>query len=194
MGVDEQEGMLVDFVSRVRGHPWLRDSWIIYFCENNGVGASQAYRHSALLSQQFERVYCVRDIIKGVKKYGVHTSEERKIEYATEIRMQLNMGTLYFMRDFICNSSTGGKECDPARWVINELAAEMKRARIIPSKGAANHVTVSPRFQWTAKCREDGTINKDLSDDVLLALCMALHFSTCFLGHALGAVEYEKFD
>lgn len=191
-----------NFVRHIRQHPFWGDAWIIYICESNtGHESGHQARH---LMENFNRIYPIRDHLDKERNYGVRTTLQRKQDYASVLRANLNMQRMCFATDFISSSgptdtavlgkhhqvAPQGKS--PLSAFQNELYAQMQRARTVIRSKTVNAATA--QITWDAKCRDDGTPCPGLRDDNLLALCMGVTFSERFLMYQIPTVEYQLFD
>lgn len=179
-------------MSKLRQSPYLREAWIVFFCENNGAGSSQACDYARVLQQQYSHIYCVKDIQKNkVVRDGVCTTPERKQDYALELRAHLARRNISVAQQFISANSIPPGDTDSARWMLNAFSSQLRRAQIVATTN--NSVGTMAKFVWTAKCRDDGTVDKALSDDILMAACIGVYFSRRFLNSHLPTVDYSVF-
>jgi hypothetical protein len=186
-------------VRNIRTHPYWGDAWIIYICESNT--GHESGHHANMLIRDFARVYCLRDHLDTHRNYGVCTTFNRKQDYASVLRTNLNMQRMCFAKEFITSTNTiimdttspknGGSNGAKLPTFHNDLYAQMQRARTITR--SKNSTATSARITWDAKCRDDGTPCPGLRDDNLLALCMAGYFSERFLLQQIPTVEYHLF-
>tara|TARA_Y100001936_G_scaffold229973_1_gene252633 strand:+ start:578 stop:1111 length:534 start_codon:yes stop_codon:yes gene_type:complete len=92
---DMIEMLLVQHIRALRGHPDLKDAWIIFFPENN---LGQEASHMAHMVKNERKCYTYYE--KG--KAGVCTTHERKEKYTVNVLQYFNQEAVHFINDTIC--------------------------------------------------------------------------------------------
>lgn len=178
--------MLLEFVDKLRRHPWLRNAWFIYMCERN---TGQVAGHQAILLKNHRQVYSMHE--KAHDMPGVWTDKVRKQDFAHAVRFELESNSICFLTDFVCLPQAGDEQAR-RKWLVTELATQMQRARLKPSLNAQN--SVSGYVGWDACSRDDGKKDPSLHDDLLLGICINVYFSVRFLHKELAFVDYRVFE
>ena len=173
---DMIEMLLVQHIRALRGHPDLRDSWIIFFPENN---LGQEASHMAHMVKDERRVYTYYE--KG--KAGVCTTHERKEKYTVNVLQYFNQEAVHFVTDTIC-----ANPYKDANERLNQVKKEFKKQLLQFQK-----MVIQPAQQYQlAKIVYTGKIKEGQNDDIAMTLLFTTYWAQQFLNKKIQC-PYESF-
>lgn len=187
-GATQADELVLEFVNRLRRHPWLVSAHFVYMCERN---TGQESGHQAVLLARLPKIYCMQE--KAGCNPGVWTDKYRKQDFATDLRYELLNNSICFMEDMVCCPPTEARIEERRTWVRRETCAQMRRARPLVGARSGTNSTVA-FIGWSAKCNDQGQETKGLNDDLLMGLCINVYFAARFVQHQLPFVDYSVFE
>lgn len=169
--------LLVQHIRALRGHPDLRDAWIINFFESN---LGQESSHMAHMVKDERRCWTMYE--KG--KAGVVTTHERKTKYTESVLNFFNMEAIHFINEPICaNPYVDAND----RW--NKVKAEFKKQLLQFQKNV-----LMPANAWeVAKVVYSGKVKAGMNDDIAMTLLFTCFWAQQFVGRKIQA-PYDSFE
>ena len=173
---DEIEMLLLQHVRALRGHPDLKDAWIIFFPENN---LGQEASHMAHMVKDERKVYTYYE--KG--KAGVCTTHERKEKYTVNCLQYFNQEAVHFINDTVC-----ANPYRDANERLEQVKKEFKKQLLQFQK-----MVIAPAQAYQlAKIVYTGKVKEGLKDDIAMTLLFTTYWAQQFLNRKIQC-PYESF-
>jgi hypothetical protein len=173
---DMIEMLLVQHIRALRGHPDLKDAWIIFFPENN---LGQEASHMAHMVKDERKVYTYYE--KG--KAGVCTTHERKEKYTVNVLQYFNQEAVHFINDTIC--------ANPYKDANERLTKVKKEFRKQLLQFQKMVLQPAQAYQM-AKIIYTGKIKEGMNDDIAMTLLFTTYWAQQFLNKKIQ-VPYDSF-
>ena len=170
---DMIEMLLVQHVRAIRGHPDLKDAWIIFFPENNlGQEASHMVKDE-------RRVYTYYE--KG--KAGVCTTHERKEKYTVNVLQYFNQEAVHFINNTICANpyKDANERLDKVKKEFRKQLLQFQKMVLQPAQA----------YQM-AKIIYTGKVKEGMNDDIAMTLLFTTYWAQQFLNKKIQC-PYESF-
>ena len=173
---DMIEMLLVQHIRALRGHPELKDAWIIFFPENN---LGQEASHMAHMVKDERRVYTYYE--KG--KAGVCTTHERKEKYTVNVLQYFNQEAVHFVTDTICANpyKDANERLDKCKKEFRKQLLQFQKMVLQPAQA----------YQM-AKIIYTGKIKEGMNDDIAMTLLFTTYWAQQFLNKKIQC-PYESF-
>ena len=173
---DMIEMLLVQHIRALRGHPDLKDAWIIFFPENN---LGQEASHMAHMVKDERRVYTYYE--KG--KAGVCTTHERKEKYTVNVLQYFNQEAVHFITDTICANpyKDANERLDKCKKEFRKQLLQFQKMVLQPAQA----------YQM-AKIIYTGKIKEGMNDDIAMTLLFTTYWAQQFLNKKIQC-PYESF-
>jgi hypothetical protein len=173
---DEIEMLLLQHVRALRGHPDLKDAWIIFFPENN---LGQEASHMAHMVKDERKVYTYYE--KG--KAGVCTTHERKEKYTVNCLQYFNQEAVHFINDTVC-----ANPYRDANERLEQVKKEFKKQLLQFQK-----MVIAPAQAYQlAKIVYTGKVKEGMKDDIAMTLLFTTYWAQQFLNRKIQC-PYESF-
>ena len=173
---DMIEMLLVQHIRALRGHPDLKDAWIIFFPENN---LGQEASHMAHMVKDERKVYTYYE--KG--KAGVCTTHERKEKYTVNVLQYFNQEAVHFINDTIC-----ANPYKDANERLHKVKKEFRKQLLQFQK-----MVLQPAQAYQmAKIIYTGKIKEGMNDDIAMTLLFTTYWAQQFLNKKIQ-VPYDSF-
>lgn len=173
---DMIEMLLVQHVRALRGHPDLKDAWIIFFPENN---LGQEASHMAHMVKDERRVYTYYE--KG--KAGVCTTHERKEKYTVNVLQYFNQEAVHFINDTVC-----ANPYKDANERLHKVKKEFRKQLLQFQK-----MILQPAQAYQmAKIIYTGKVKEGMNDDIAMTLLFTTYWAQQFLNKKIQC-PYESF-
>jgi hypothetical protein len=175
---DQVEHMLLGHIRAIRGHPRLRNAWIINFFESN-LGLEAA--HMAHMVRNERRVYTQYE--KG--KCGVLTTHDRKEKYTHSFLNYFNTEAVHFINDWVC--------CNPfedANTRHKSIKTELKKQLLTFQKMVLSNEN---RPFELSKHIYTGKVKAGMNDDIVMTILFTTYWAVEFVARRLQA-PYESFN
>lgn len=170
------ERLLLDHIHALRGHPMLKNAWIINVFESN---LGQESSHMAHMVKDERRCWTLYE--KG--KAGVVTTHDRKIKYTEALITYFNMGAIHFMENMIC-----ANPYVDANTRVDKVKKEFKKQLLQFQKNV-----LQPAQPWDiAKLIYSGKVKPGMCDDIAMTMLFTVFWAQQFLAHKVQA-PYETF-
>ena len=173
---DMIEMLLIQHIRALRGHPDLKDAWIIFFPENN---LGQEASHMAHMVKNERKVYTYYE--KG--KAGVCTTHERKEKYTVNVLQYFNQEAVHFINDTIC--------ANPYKDANERLVKVKKEFRKQLLQFQKMVLQPAQAYQM-AKIIYTGKIKEGMNDDIAMTLLFTTYWAQQFLNKKIQ-VPYDSF-
>jgi hypothetical protein len=179
---DVVDKLVESFIIGLRNNNWLSSAIIIFIPERNtghesGRIEKIVMRHAKSMSYRE----------KEDRNPGVFTTNNLKLDYATEIRDQLKMNSVFFMENFVCENPYMDKD-KRRRETQKKLFDQLKRVRYVVKKNktpfANENVAVS------GKVNEKGNISDGYNDDLFFVFGMGLYWIKMFWREEMPGINY----
>lgn len=176
--------MLVDaFLAGLRRNEWLSSATIIFIPERNT--GHESGRMEKIFLRYGKTVSCREN---DEKNPGIFTTNKLKLEYASELKESLKMGSVFFMEKYVCENPFLDKD-SRRRDTQKKLFDQIKRARYVTKKAkspfAPEGVTVS------GKVNEKGNISEGYNDDLFITFGMGLYWIKKFWREEMPGINYS---
>jgi hypothetical protein len=169
--------LLIQHVRALRGHPDLRDAWIINFFESN---LGQESSHMAHMVKDERKCWTMYE--KG--KAGVVTTHERKTKYTESVLNFFNMEAIHFINSPVCANPYVDAN---SRW--GAVKSEFKKQMLQFQKNV-----LMPANSWeVAKVVYSGKVKAGMNDDIAMTLLFTCFWAQQFVGRKIQA-PYESFQ
>ena len=173
---DQIEMLLLQHIRALRGHPDLKDSWIIFFPENN---LGQEASHMAHMVKNERKVYTYYE--KG--KAGVCTTHERKEKYTVNVLQYFNQEAVHFITDTIC-----ANPYKDANERLHKVKKEFRKQLLQFQK-----MVLQPAQAYQmAKIIYTGKVKEGMNDDIAMTLLFTTYWAQQFLNKKIQ-VPYDSF-
>jgi hypothetical protein len=175
---DQVEHLLLGHIRAIRGHPDLRDAWIINFFESN-LGLEAA--HMAHMCKDERRCYTQYE--KG--KCGVLTTHDRKEKYTHSFLNYFNTEAVHFINDWVCVNPF-----EDANNRHKKVRSELKKQMLSFQKmviGNENAPYQLAKHIYTGKCKAG------MNDDIVMTILFTTYWAIEFVARRLQA-PYESFE
>ncbi len=159
----EAQVMFEEFISMIRAHPFLQESYILYCCERNTGYVSGMLD---MLIRHVPRTFSLSQTTKARKDPGIFTDARIKSCYAASLMRELTRDSLCFMRNFLVCPQSGISMEEYRNKVLNEVFAQFRRAHRLEVTGKND--TKPHMAGWSGKVG-------DQRDDELLAVGIGSH-------------------
>ena len=173
---DQIEMLLLQHIRALRGHPDLRNSWIIFFPENN---LGQEASHMAHMVKDERRVYTYYE--KG--KAGVCTTHERKEKYTQSVLGYFNQEAVHFVTDTVCANpyKDANERLDKVKKEFRKQLLQFQKMVLQPAQA----------YQM-AKIIYTGKVKEGMNDDIAMTLLFTTYWAQQFLNKKIQC-PYESF-
>ncbi len=175
---DQINHLLLGHIRAIRGHPDLRDAWIINFFESN-LGLEAA--HMAHMCRDERRCYTQYE--KG--KCGVLTTHERKEKYTHSFLNYFNTEAVHFINDWVCINPF-----EDANDRHRKVKAELKKQLLSFQKMV---LTNDKAPYQIAKHVYTGKVKAGMNDDIVMTILFTTYWAIEFVAKRLQA-PYESFQ
>jgi len=169
--------LLLQHIRALRGHPDLREAWIINFFESN---LGQESSHMAHMVKNERKCWTMYE--KG--KAGVVTTHERKTKYTESVLNFFNMEAIHFINNPVCaNPYVDANN----RW--SKVKTEFKKQMLQFQKNV-----LMPANSWdVAKIVYSGKVKAGMNDDICMTLLFTCFWAQQFVGRKIDA-PYGSFE
>jgi len=173
---DQIEMLLLQHVRALRGHPALKDAWIIFFPENN---LGQEASHMAHMVKNERKVYTYYE--KG--KAGVCTTHERKEKYTVNCLSYFNQEAVHFIEDCVCANpyKDANERLDQVKKEFRKQLLQFQKMVLQPAQA----------YQL-AKVIYTGKVKEGMNDDIAMTLLFTTYWAQQFLNKKIQC-PYESF-
>ena len=175
---DQIEHLLLGHIRAIRGHPDLRDAWIINFFESN-LGLEAA--HMAHMCRNERRCYTQYE--KG--KCGVLTTHDRKEKYTHSFLNYFNTEAVHFVNDWVCVNPF-----EDANDRHRKVRAELKKQMLSFQKMVIGNENAPYQL---AKHIYSGKVKAGMNDDIVMTILFTTYWAIEFVARRLQA-PYESFE
>ena len=173
---DEIENLLIKHIRAIRGHPMLKDAWIICFFESN-LGQESA--HMTHMVRNERKVWVMYE--KG--RAGVITTNERKEKYVSSVLSFFHNKAIHFIDGTIC-----ANQYLDANDRLKHVKSEFKKQLLMFQKNV-----IQPTQPWNlAKIIYSGKVKDGMKDDLVMTLLFTCFWGQQFIGRKIVA-PYEDF-
>ena len=170
------ENLLIQHIRGIRGHPDLKDAWIINFFESN---LGQESSHMAHMVKKERKVWTMYE--KG--KAGVVTTNDRKMKYVSSVLSYFNNSAIHFIEDTVCKN-----QYVDANDRLKKVKNEFKKQLLQFQKNV-----IQPTQPWDlAKIIYSGKVKEGMKDDLVMTLLFTTFWAQQFVGRKIMA-PYETF-
>lgn len=175
---DQIEHMLLGHIRAIRGHPDLRDAWIINFFESNLGMESEHMAHMVRNERK-----CYTQYEKG--KAGVLTTHERKEKYTHSFLNYFNTEAVHFINDWVCINPF-----EDANERHRKVKAELKKQLLSFQKMVLTNDNAPYQL---AKHIYSGKVKPGMNDDIVMTILFTTYWAIEFVAKRLQA-PYESFE
>jgi hypothetical protein len=174
---DMIEMLLLQHIRAIRGHPKLKDAWIINFFESN---LGQESSHMAHMVRNERKCWTMYE--KG--RAGVITTHDRKTKYTESVLGFFNMEAIHFLEETVC-----ANPYVDANDRLEKVKAEFKKQMLQFQKNV-----LQPAQAWeVAKVIYSGKVKAGMNDDIVMTLLFTVFWAQQFIGRKIQA-PFESFN
>lgn len=176
--------LLETFARSIREKECFRDAWLI-FCPERNLGHEGGY-----LTQPFMEIHPKNIAVAQYthSDYGWWTDNQGKINYGYKTRELMAMGSIRFMKDWICTNPWLSPQ-ERKKITRSKFEEQLKRFR--PVTTPVKDPQSIPRMTVSGKVDKDGKVSGTFRDDIMMAFCMNIYIWYLIMMRQVANFNYQ---